>query len=292
MTRSDQQFLRQVIKQRDMASNRNFKEVFVIHNLKNINTSEEYKKMWDSLCKMYEGNEETMQIKPYGFVPFYVSGPTRHVCLVNDKDEDFGRPHNDKVIALVKAWIDTALTKSAIVTDPTNPWKPIEDVFSNIIPSYAENVFKIQYKEGRLIAIPHDNKEVGPKSVADDKLHDSALNTFSPGFRIENTGHKYKILFEIPSINTTIKPPVCSYSKAGAPEHFGIKISGSKVPPASTTGSIDKCLYGEWFLTFDIPITCIRKKPIAEKVGFGCYCFTWEYSADDETKEEDESPKQ
>jgi len=264
LTRTDQEFIRNLTRERE---HRKCSDVFVVHNLKNVSSTEEFEVIWKSLCSLYAGSEEVQQISDEVFVRFYTSpkNHTRHICLLNDNVE-FGKRHNDSMMELMKRWIDSILTGSAIPETERIELDPILNVFKKLLPNYIANVRDVVYENGVFKAVIHENKK--PLVIGIDptetNLFDTSLGSFEPLYRVEASETEYSVVLEVPSMEPSeIK---CQLVKGAKQDTFAIKISGEKKRPVPTKNQIsvpedlqdvnkrmDICKYGTWALKFFIP---------------------------------------
>jgi len=147
LTRTDQDFIRNLTKERSKREN-TCKEIFILHNLKAVQTEDEFTRIWEELRNLYDGKEDTA-IAQEG-APKYFHCPnlnTRHVCLLDD-NSPFGKQHNDIMFNLVRSWIDGILLNSAIPEEDRFGLKPLENLFNTLVPFHIDNVQTVQFIDG------------------------------------------------------------------------------------------------------------------------------------------------
>lgn len=113
LTALEQRFLDKLCKK--MQDSKSKKEIFIIHNLKEIQSQEILDHIWESQVTQIFGNGSFHMTKISGFNPineklqekhisWYKTNYSRHVCIVNDESM-LGNNINPWSIALVNSWL-------------------------------------------------------------------------------------------------------------------------------------------------------------------------------------------
>ncbi|XP_062507390.1 uncharacterized protein LOC134183837 isoform X1 [Corticium candelabrum] len=298
-TLSDQRFLIQVVRKwKECSQDGRCKEIFVLHNFRDMHDPEEREKLFAQCTKdILDGGMDKKKGVSWFTCPIL---HTRHVCLMND---DRHRDYNDAVFDLVKEWIHNILPKPQFPYTPEKLARQFAKSSTELLSErgFLTNVKEIRHTEenGKIIytAVKSDDKLPVAQLWSDDDKFYSPLLSFRPAYSIRTyrseAGSDCKLIrIEAPGAASIKVKPKYNRSSAG---HWAVEVSGEKVrgndvnyvrelkgqevefnprlkPTSEKKGEhnkteldADSCRYGQFSELFQIPLKF--KKPHFVKIG-------------------------
>jgi len=263
-----------------------FKDIFIVHNLRNINTEQEYKLTFKELKALYQDSQllkddvDIIKVSPdkkktitsVSVVQFFRHSNCRHVIIINDNCP-FGEITNPPVIQLLKKWIN------AIMPDHTREnWltlAPFVDTCKIQIRKYVDDMLKKQNKKFKdLVFQNHKIFMLTENENANTGPNDSPIDTSNNGL---NSPVQYSVFTRNGDFYVEIETPgmsendiSISHVTAVTANHFAVKISGTK-KSTKIEGDIEDRPTNRFFGNFEriIEIPVMKDNKILYNIGLG-----------------------
>jgi HSP20 family molecular chaperone IbpA len=271
-------------------SNKVFREVIVVHNLKEVTSAQVLAHVWETqVTQIYSGgsrmstqvaavNPDTGKLEEK-HVEWFKTKYTRHICLAHE-DSPIGRAINPWTISLLRYWL-----KSVFV--------PVDRQFSVVnavihhsnkkLSSYFKETVRLTLQPGQEDRVKYIRPPVGFKKeglrLTQVALDASGLmltrpDSFMPPIDVVTEDDKYCIYMDVPGLSakdiTLARQNVMTI----------IKGSRSQPYPQDTTIQKQERKFGEFTLTFNIPHNYERKWESVH-VENGVLCIRFKQDIDD-----------
>ncbi len=171
LSRYDQEFIQQVCKERSKRSE--FKEVFIVHNLRTVTKNEDRDKYFEKLCTLYNGASQP-QDGVHVFCTNHIV-TQRHVIIMNDSCSDY----NNMVFKLINKWTQSIYLQHSL--EGKDPMQHFIDKCNLLLNNYIINFGKLEYdsQSQAFFARPSDaSKDMKLKIDSSDKV--MGISSFVP----------------------------------------------------------------------------------------------------------------
>ncbi|CAK70642.1 unnamed protein product (macronuclear) [Paramecium tetraurelia] len=260
-TSLDQRYLDRLSRNLQQSPNKTFREIIVIHNLKDVESTEILEHVWSTQVTQIYANGTLQKTKVAALNPinkqllekhvlWFKTPYTRHVCIVND-DCNLGKGLNPWVFSLLRYWL-----KAVFI--PVNRSFSVLDCLliqsrQKLVNFFRKNI-KIDLKntDDPLIKVIKTENEFQDKiQIPQGQVDMSGLITgqqdsFQPATDII-AGDQYIILMDAPGLTND--------DVDIQRQNVVTLVKGNKQRPYINQGQLEKSerKYGEFTLTFKIP---------------------------------------
>lgn len=208
-TSIEQRFLQKIANHLAMTPNRVFREIIIIHNLKEINDNETLSTVWNRQIAAFAGTSQSTQIAArnpvngkieHKRVKWAKSEQCRHVSVVDDYSE-LGETINPWTVALVKTWL-----KGIVVSVPRD--KSVIERFCSV----TEQKLSIFYRQSISVKI-HSSESMCIIGKVENKaqmrltdmllasgISDQSVENFTPPMDIVKTESHFIVCIDLPGV--------------------------------------------------------------------------------------------
>lgn len=264
-TSLDQRFLDKITRSLQNSTSKIFREVIVVHNLKDVESKEVIDHIWETQVTQIYGSGSTQQTRVAAISPksgelvekevnWFKTEFSRHVCLVN-ADSDVGEANNPWVFSLLKYWL------KAVFVPVNRPISVVETVMSITrvkLTSYFKTAIDVDLIKGenqlkRIIKCrnmsPTENMRLPQFSLDSSGFIMSRPDSFLPSTDIIEDG-EYKIFMDVPGLNAE--------DILLTRQNVITVVQGRRKKPASSDNENCRIIkqerkYGDFAISFKIP---------------------------------------
>ena len=212
-TSIEQRFLQKVATSLASAPNRVFREVIVVHNLKEVTDAETLQAVWTRQIADIAGTAQHTQIAAVNpcsgkvetrGVFWAKSEQCRHVCLVDDYSE-LGDRVNPWTVALIKAWLKAIVV--AVDRDKSVLERFVLTTEQKLSLFYRQTVNVTLREKSATEAVltgkiqPTTQLQTTDFLLASSAAHDQSILSFSPAIDILQSDCHFQVCIDLPGVS-------------------------------------------------------------------------------------------